>query len=117
MAGAFGMLLPSAEERGLNDRLLAENLDHLVADPEWSPASLSRLPRCLVRLHNRLVPRLPLTGPLGWLDGKTWADDLERERVDSLPEEDRSAARLLHDRAVHFRCVRGTPVPMGKPPG
>ncbi len=111
MAGVFGLFLPSAEERGLNERLLAENHDHLAAEPEWSPPEMARWPRAVVRFHNRVAPRLPMAGPLGWIDGTTWADDRERERIAGLPEEEQADAGLVHARAVHFRSWRTRPVP------
>ena len=117
MADLTGPFLPSAEERDLNQRLRAQALEHLVQDPDWAPVGLARWPRAVVRFHNRLVPRLPMTGPLGWLDGTTRADELERERIEGLPADEQAAARLLHARAVHFRCIRTTQVPAGEPPG
>jgi hypothetical protein len=55
-----------------------------------------------------------MTGPLGWLDGTTSADEMERERIGALSADEQALARLLHARAVHFRCVRTTPVPVGE---
>ncbi|MAG03501.1 MAG: hypothetical protein CL406_02650 [Acidimicrobiaceae bacterium] len=115
MADLTGPFLPSAEERELNRRLREEALEHLVRNPDWVPVGLQWWPASVVGLHNRLVPRLPMTGPLGWLDGTTRADELERERVDALPAEEQAEARLLHARAVHFRCIRTTPVPVREP--
>jgi len=117
MPNLTGPFLPSADERELNQRLRAHALEHLVQDPDWAPVGLARWPRAVVRFHNRLVPRLPMTGPLGWLDGTTRADELERERIEGLPADEQAAARLLHARAVHFRCIRTTQVPAGEPPG
>ncbi|MBC8195688.1 MAG: hypothetical protein ISR43_08140 [Acidimicrobiia bacterium] len=117
MADLTGPFLPSADERELNQRLKAQALEHLVQNPDWAPSGLGRWPTAMVRFHNRLVPRLPMTGPLGWLDGTTRADELERERIEGLPADEQAAASLLHARAVHFRCIRTTQVPVGEPPG
>lgn len=117
MADLTGPFLPSAEERELNERLREQNAEFLSENPDWAPPELARWPKAVVGLHNRLVPRLPMTGPLGWLDGTTRADELERERIAELPEEEQAEARLLHARAVHFRCIRTTPVPVREPAG
>ncbi|HJL89054.1 MAG TPA: hypothetical protein QF905_01855 [Acidimicrobiales bacterium] len=111
MADLTGPFLPTAEERELNQRLRVQALEHLARNPDWAPSNLARWPRGVVRFHNRVVPRLPMTGPLGWLDGTTRADELERERVDALPADEQAESRLLHARAVHFRCIRTTQVP------
>ncbi len=101
-----GDLLPSSAERELNRRLRVEHFDHLADHPEWAPSALRRWPRSVVRFHNRLSPRMPMTHPLGWIEGTTWADDQERGRIDGLPDGEREAARVLHERAVHFRVLR-----------
>ena len=116
MADIAGLFLPSPEERALNRWLRAEHLEHLRGDPAWAPGALARWPRAVVRFHNRLVPRLPMTAPLGWLDGITWADEQERGRIGGLPADEQAAARMLHTRAVHFRCVRTTPLPTDETP-
>lgn len=117
MADLTGPFLPSAEERELNERLREQNAEFLSENPEWVPPEMSWWPRAVVRFHNRLAPRLPMTGPLGWIDGTTWSDQRERERIAELPEEEQAEARLLHARAVHFRCIRTTPVPVRQPAG
>ena len=104
--------LPLSAERELNKRLRADHFAHLEGDPDWAPPVLRRWPRAVVRLHNRLSPRLPMTHPLGWIEGSTWADDRERERIDGLTDYEQEAARMLHERAVFFRAVR-----TGSPPG
>jgi len=106
-----GDILPSSAERELNGHLRGEHFDHLVAHPDWAPSALRRWPRSVVRLHNRLSPRLPMTHPLGWIEGTTWADEQERGRIDGLPTEEQEAARLLHERAIHFRVLRTTTPP------
>ncbi len=111
MVELTGSFLPSPAERELNRRLLAQNMEFLLENPDWVPENLTRWPEAVVRLHNRLLPRLPMTGPLGWLDGSTWADELERERIDTLSVDKQPTAWLLHERAIHFRCIRTTPVP------
>jgi hypothetical protein len=117
MADLTGLFLPSAEERDLNRRLLEQNMEFLLENPDWAPSSLARWPEVMVRLHNRLVPRLPMTSPLGWLDGTTRADEIEKERISALPVDEQLAARLRHARSVHFRCIRTTQVPAGEPIG
>ncbi|HJM27423.1 MAG: hypothetical protein QF628_00850 [Acidimicrobiales bacterium] len=114
MADLTGPFLPSTAERELNQLLRAQHMEFLLGQPDWAPSGLERWPDAVVRFHNRLVPRLPMTGPLGWLDGTTRADELERERVDALPADEQAEARLLHARAVHFRCIRTTRVPVGE---
>jgi hypothetical protein len=107
-----GGLLPSPDEKALNQRLREAHLAHLAAEPDWAPVGMRRLPKGLVRLHNRLAPRLPMTHPLGWAEGTTRADELERERIATLPAEEQEAARNRHERAVYFRVLRTR-----KPPG
>jgi hypothetical protein len=102
---------PAPADRELNKRLRTEHFVHLDANPDWAPSALRRWPRGVVRFHNRLSPRLPMTHPLGWIEGTTWADDRERERIDGLPDDEQGAARLLHERAVHFRVLRTTTAP------
>ncbi len=107
-----GGLLPSPEERDLNQRLKAEHFEYLKSDPNWSPKELSRVPRLLIRLHNRSASRLPMTNPFGWAEGMTWADEQERERIAELPAVDQTAAKAMHMRAIYYRIFRTT-----KPPG
>ena len=98
--------LPSSAERELNKRLRDEHFAHLEGNPDWAPSALRRWPRAVVRFHNRLSSRLPMTYPLGWIEGTTWADDEERGRIDGLPDDEQESARMLHERAVFFRVIR-----------
>ena len=98
--------LPSSAERELNKRLRDEHFAHLEGNPDWAPSALRRWPRAVVRFHYRLSSRLPMTHPLGWIEGTTWADDEERGRIDGLPDDEQESARMLHERAVFFRVIR-----------
>lgn len=114
--GDFGALLPTAEERALNKRLRAEHLAYLAENPGWRPSSVRRLPTGMVRFFNRLAARAPMTAPLGWIQGTTQADEVERERIAGLADEaERAAAEHQLARAVHFRCYRPGVPP--SPPG
>lgn len=49
---------------------------------------------------------MPLTAPLGWIDGSTPADDCERQRINAMPEDEQAEARDIHLRAIYGRCFR-----------
>ena len=106
MSGIPDLYFPSPDARELNRRLLEEHLAFLKEEPEWVPEELSRIPKSVARFLNRIAPRMPLTAPLGWIDGKTPADDHERDRIRELPEESRAEGRGLHERAIYGRCFR-----------
>ncbi|MEE2768493.1 MAG: hypothetical protein VX833_04700 [Actinomycetota bacterium] len=110
MAGIPDLYFPSPDARELNRRLLEEHLAFLEEEPEWVPAELRRIPKSVARFLNRLAPRMPLTAPLGWIDGKTPADDHERDRIAALPEGSQTDEGDLHERAIYGRCFR-----IGKP--
>ena len=110
MSGATDLYFPSAAARELNGDLRKEHLAFLVDHPDWAPTELGWVPRSLVRWLNRLAPRMPLTTPLGWIDGSTPADDGERQRIDAMPEDEQQEARDVHLRAIYGRCFR-----IGKP--
>ena len=110
MSGVTDLYFPSADARELNANLLNEHLAFLAEHPDWAPPELGWVPKPLVRFLNRLAPRMPLTAPLGWIDGNTTADDGEQQRIGSLPEDEQEEARDLHLRAIYGRCFR-----IGKP--
>ena len=110
MSGITDLYFPSADARELNGDLKKEHLAFLTDHPDWAPPGLGWVPRPLVRFLNRLALRMPLTAPLGWIDGSTPADDGERQRIDAMPEDEQQEARDLHLRAIYGRCFR-----IGKP--
>ena len=110
MSGVTDLYFPSADARELNGDLKKEHLAFLADHPDWAPPDLGWVPRPLVRCLNRLAPRMPLTTPLGWIDGSTPADDGERQRIDAMPEDEQREAHDIHLRAIYGRCFR-----IGKP--
>ena len=110
MSGVIDLYFPSVDARELNGDLRKEHLVFLAGHPDWAPPELGWVPRSLVRFLNRLAPRMPLTAPLGWIDGSTPADDGERQRIDAMPDDEQQEARDVHLRAIYGRCFR-----IGKP--
>ena len=110
MSTVIDLYFPSADARELNGDLRKEHLVFLTDHPDWAPPELGWVPRSLVRFLNRLAPRMPLTAPLGWIDGSTPADDGERQRIDAMPDDEQQEARDVHLRAIYGRCFR-----IGKP--
>ena len=110
MSGVIDLYFPSTDARELNGDLRKEHLVFLAAHPDWAPPELGWVPRSLVRFLNRLARRMPLTAPLGWIDGSTPADDGERQRIDAMPDDEQQEARDVHLRAIYGRCFR-----IGKP--
>tara|TARA_B100000686_G_C16339818_1_gene737328 strand:- start:346 stop:726 length:381 start_codon:yes stop_codon:yes gene_type:complete len=97
---------PAQDARELNKRLRLEHFNYLEKFPNWAPNELSKVPRVIIRFFNRLARRLPLTEPLGWIDGKTPADDEERNRIELLLDQEKESAQDLHARAIYGRCFR-----------
>lgn len=110
MPNLGNLYFPSVDARELNVELRKKHLAFLADNPDWGPPELGWAPRFLVRFLNRLAIRMPLTAPLGWIDGSTPADENERERIDLMPEESQTEAHDLHQRAIYGRCFR-----IGKP--
>ena len=106
MSAVIDLYFPSADARELNGDLRKEHLGFLADHPDWAPPELGWVPRPLVRFLNRLAPRMPLTAPLGWIDGSTPADDCERQRINAMPEDKQAEARDIHLRAIYGRCFR-----------
>ena len=110
MSGVTDLYFPSGDARELNGDLKKEHLSFLADHPDWTPPDLGWVPRPLVRFLNRLALRMPLTAPLGWIDGSTPADDGERQRIDAMPTDEQQEAHDIHLRAIYGRCFR-----IGKP--
>lgn len=110
MSGVIDLYYPSADARKLNGDLRKEHLAFLADHPDWAPPELGWVPRPLVRFLNRLASHMPLTAPLGWIDGSTPADDSERQRIDTMSEDEQQKSRDVHLRAIYGRCFR-----IGKP--
>ena len=106
MSGVIDLYFPSADARELNGALRKEHLTFLADHPNWAPPELGWVPRSLVRCLNRLARRMPLTAPLGWIDGSTPADGGERQRIDAMSEDEQQEARDVHLRAIYGRCFR-----------
>ena len=110
MSGVIDLYFPSTDARELNGDLRKEHLVFLADHTDWAPPELGWVPRSLVRFLNRLARRMPLTAPLGWIDGSTPADGGERQRIDTMSEDEQQEARDVHLRAIYGRCFR-----IGKP--
>ena len=110
MSTLTGFYFPAADARDLNADLRKEHLAFLAEHPAWTPSELDWMPRGLVRFLNRLPSRIPLTPPLGWIDGNTPADDGMRQRISTMPPDEQPEARDVHQRAIYGRCFR-----VGKP--
>ena len=106
MSAVIDLYFPSADARELNGDLRKKHLGFLAGHPDWAPPELGWVPKPLVRFLNRLAPRMPLTAPLGWIDGSTPADDCERQRINAMPEDEQAEARDIHLRAIYGRCFR-----------
>ena len=106
MSSVTDLYFPSVDARELNGDLKKDHLSFLAEHPDWAPPDLDWVPKSLVRFLNRLAPRMPLTAPLGWIDGSTPADDGERQRIDGMPEDEQQEARDIHLRAIYGRCFR-----------
>ena len=106
MSAVIDLYFPSADARELNGDLRKAHLGFLADHPDWAPPELGWVPRPVVRFLNHLAPRMPLTAPLGWIDGSTPADDCERQRINAMPEDEQAEARDIHLRAIYGRCFR-----------
>ncbi|MAR47882.1 MAG: hypothetical protein CL425_01630 [Acidimicrobiaceae bacterium] len=100
------LYFPSSESRDLNKRLREEHELFLSENPEWVPNELRLLPKVIARAFNKMCPKTPLMVPLGWIDGTTWADLNEQERVLSLPEDEKIKGLQAHKNAIRGRCFR-----------
>jgi hypothetical protein len=100
------LYFPSAESRGLNKRLRDEHENFLSENPEWVPNELRLLPKVIARTLNKMCPKTPLMVPLGWIDGTTWADLKEQERISSLLGDVKKENQEAHKNAVQGRCFR-----------
>jgi hypothetical protein len=100
------LYFPSAESRELNKRLREEHENFLSENPDWVPNELRLLPKVIARTLNKMCPKTPFMVPLGWIDGTTWADLREEERISSFPEAQRNESVEAHKSAIHGRCFR-----------
>ena len=100
------LYFPSGESRELNKRLRKEHENFLAQNPDWVPNELRLLPKVIARTLNKMCPKTPFMVPLGWIDGTTWADLQEQERILTLPEEQRNESEKAHKNAIHGRCFR-----------
>jgi len=100
------LYFPSGESRELNKRLRDEHESFLAENPDWVPNELRLLPKVIARTLNRMCPKTPFMVPLGWIDGTTWADLKEQERISSLPEDQRMVDAEAHKNAIRGRCFR-----------
>ena len=110
------LYFPSGESRELNKRLRAEHENFLTENPDWVPNELRLLPKVIARTLNKMCPKTPFMVPLGWIDGTTWADLREQDRILSLPEDQRDESAEAHKNAIHGRCFR-IPRPFELKPG
>ena len=100
------LYFPSGDSRELNKRLREEHEDFLSENPEWVPNELRLLPKVIARTFNKMCPKTPFMVPFGWIDGTTWADLNEQERVLSLPEDEKIEGLQAHKNAIRGRCFR-----------
>ena len=110
------LYFPSGESRELNKRLREEHENFLTENPDWVPNELRLLPKVIARTLNKMCPKTPFMVPLGWIDGTTWADLREQDRILSLPEDQRDESAEAHKNAIHGRCFR-IPRPFELKPG
>jgi len=100
------LYFPSGESRELNKRLREEHENFLAENPNWVPNELRLLPKVIARTFNKMCPKTPFMVPFGWIDGTTWADLREQERIFSLPEDQRHEVAEAHKNAIRGRCFR-----------
>jgi len=100
------LYFPSGQSRELNKRLREEHQNFLTENPDWVPNELRLLPKVIARTLNKMCPKTPFMVPLGWIDGTTWADLREEERILALPEDQRSESAEAHRNAIRGRCFR-----------
>jgi len=100
------LYFPSGESRELNKRLREEHENFLAENPNWVPNELRLLPKVIARTFNKMCPKTPFMVPFGWIDGTTWADLREQERIFSLPEDQRHEVAETHKNAIRGRCFR-----------
>ena len=100
------LYFPSAEARNLNKRLREEHENFLTQNPDWVPNELRLLPKIIARTLNKMCPKTPFMVPLGWIDGTTWADLREQERISALPEDQKMVDAEAHKNAIRGRCFR-----------
>ena len=100
------LYFPSGESRELNKRLRDEHETFLAENPNWVPNELRLLPKVVARAFNKMCPKTPFMVPFGWIDGTTWADLKEQERISSLPEDQRMVDAEAHKNAIRGRCFR-----------
>jgi len=100
------LYFPSGESRELNKRLREEHENFLAENPNWVPNELRLLPKVIARTFNKMCPKTPFMVPLGWIDGTTWADLREQERISNIPEDERSESAEAHKNAIRGRCFR-----------
>ena len=100
------MYFPSSEARALNKRLRDEHERFLLENPDWVPNELRLLPKIIARTLNKMCPKTPLMVPLGWIDGTTWADMQERDRISQLPDSEKLKDVKAHNDAIRGRCFR-----------
>ena len=100
------LYFPSGESRELNNRLREEHENFLTENPDWTPNELRLLPKVIARTFNKMCPKTPFMVPFGWIDGTTWADLREQDRISSLPEDQRHESAEAHKNAIRGRCFR-----------
>ncbi len=100
------LYFPSSESKQLNKRLREEHENFLTENPDWTPNELRLLPKVIARTFNKMCPKTPFMVPFGWIDGTTWADLREQERILSLPEDQKHEVAEAHKNAIRGRCFR-----------
>jgi len=100
------LYFPSSDSRQLNKRLREEHENFLTENPDWTPNELRLLPKVIARTFNKMCPKTPFMVPFGWIDGTTWADLREQDRILSLPEDQRHGDAEAHKNAIRGRCFR-----------